>query len=85
MAREPSTEQRIESIKADMRHLREQRIAAWTLRDEGVAAKTRAEQLVYQADAQIDNAEISAGVLTLQLEEQLEALHELVPKPREED
>lgn len=72
-------------LKADIDRLRDDRQAALIRREAATQAKHRAEEAVYQADADITNAEVTAGVLLLQIDAQLEELSALLPTPRLED
>lgn len=71
-------------LKADIDRLRDEKNATATRREAAVQAMHRAEEQVFQAAADINNADVTAGVLTLQIDAQLEELAALLPR-RPED
>lgn len=80
--REPSTADRIATLEADLDRLRTERLAQIRLREEAVQAHTRAHELRWQAASAIERAEIAVEVLEGQIDAQLEALSELIPRQR---
>lgn len=73
---------RVEVIKADIAELRQEKVAALRRVEAALQDEIRGLNLQYQARAAATQAKQSVDVLDAQINEQLEALGELLPKPR---
>jgi hypothetical protein len=70
-------------IQADLKYLTDERLAAWQRREAALQDKVRALEQSYGADAAAHRAVEDIDNLSAQIEQQTEALSELIPKPRE--
>ena len=61
---------------ADLERLRQQKDDALHRAAEAAQARSRAKELVYAAQAQVDSANLDAELLLIEIDQQLEALKE---------
>ena len=73
---------RVEVIKADIANLRGEKVAALRRVEAALQDEIRGLTQQYQARAAATQARQAVEVLDAQVNEQLEALGELLPKPR---
>ena len=76
---------RAEVIKADIAELRSEKVAALRRVEAALQDEIRGLNLQYQARAAATQAKQALEVLDGQINDQLEALSELIPKPRAAD
>jgi hypothetical protein len=74
---------RVEVIKADIAELRGEKVAALRRVEAALQDEIRGLNLQYQARAAATQAKQSVENLDASINEQLEALGELLPRPRE--